>query len=212
MRRQFVKPACVCLSQQRSRGRQAAAYPRGSVPPLGSFSGQEPSEKAELEVGAAGGGEEGGGGGGGEPRAWRAVSPGLQKVKLQRLTLLTLEQAGRVQTPAHPSESSKRSLDLQSLPVVVEKKVMWGLHSSIKKITNPTLKIALRFPSHAGGLNVMCLAGRLPKTLPGSSNAVAHQTILCFSLFPGCPASLPYSFFSPCFLFSPVSYAALLWI
>lgn len=118
-------------------------------------------------------------------------------MKLQRLTLLTLEQAGRVQTPAHPSESSKRSLDLQSLPVVVEKKVMWGLHSSIKKITNPTLKIALRFPSHAGGLNVMCLAGRLPKTLPGSSNAVAHQTILCFSLFPGCPASLPYSFFFP---------------
>lgn len=93
-----------------------------------------------MGAAAGGGGEEGGegGGGGGEPRAWRAVSPGLQKVKLQRLTLLTLEQAGRVQTPAHPSESNKRSLDLQSLPVTMEGIVMWGLHSSIKKITNPT--------------------------------------------------------------------------
>lgn len=99
-----------------------------------------------------------------------------KKVKLQCLTLLTLEQEGRVQTPAHPSESNKGSLDLQSQSVTAESVVMWGLHSSIKKIANPTLKIALRFPSQAAALNVMCLADRLPKTLPGSSNAVAQQT------------------------------------
>lgn len=111
----------------------------------------------------------------GEPRAWRAVSPGLEKkVRLWRLTLLTLEQAGRVQTPAHPP--NKTSLDLQSLPVTAERMLMWGLHSRIKKITNPTLEIALRLPSQAAGLNLLCLAGRLPKTLHGCSNALTQRT------------------------------------
>lgn len=83
---------------------------------------------------------------------------------------------------AHPS--NKRSLDLQSLPVTAERMVMWGLIAALSKLTNPTLKIALRFPSQAEGLNLLGLAGRLPKTLDGSSKAVTQQTTPSFYLLP----------------------------
>lgn len=59
-----------------------------------------------------------------------------------------------------------------------------GSHGSIKQITNPTLKIALRFPSQTEGLNLLGLAGRLPKTLAGSSKAVTQQTTPSFYLLP----------------------------
>lgn len=79
-------------------------------------------------------------GGGGEPRAWRAVPPGLEKkVELRRLTLLTLQQAGRVQTSAHPS--NKGSLDLQSLPVTAERMVMWGLIAALSKLPIPLSRL-----------------------------------------------------------------------
>lgn len=74
-----------------------------------------------------------------------------------------------------------------------------GSHSSIKKITNCTLKIALRFPSQAEGLNLLGVAGRLPKTLAGSSKAVTQQTTPSFYLLPRC---LPWHYLVPfCFSF-----------
>lgn len=121
--------ACVCLSvpavRAVRRGNRLRRILVALFLLLGHSLDRSPAKKAELEVGVARGG--------GEPRAWRAVSPGLEKkVKLRCLTLLTLQQAGRVQTSAHPS--NKRSLDLQSLPDTAERMVMWGLIAALRKL------------------------------------------------------------------------------
>ncbi len=159
-----------------------------------SFSGQEPRKRQ------SGRGEE-----------WRAscLTCGLsalgKKVKLQLLTLLTLERSGRIQTSAQTSVSQLRRL-LPQLLIWGEATchgVVW-LNKSLCVVGNVgnvyQLKISCFFktvlrslsPSQAAGLSVLCLPGRLCKTLP------------LMSLYRPPLASLPFpSSFTTFFLLLP---------